>query len=119
DTSFDTDGYVSTPIGTGAYAYGVAIQSDGKIVAAGYAWNGTDYDFAVARYTSTGALDTSFDTDGKVTTPVLAADDTAFAVTIQSDDKIVVVGVAWNGANNDFAVVRYNTNVSLNNTFDT
>ena len=56
----------------GEEAYGLKIQPDGKIVAVGSAPdNGaTPLRFAVARYNTDGALDTSFDSDGKVTTPV-------------------------------------------------
>jgi uncharacterized delta-60 repeat protein len=48
-------------------AFAVAIQSDGKIVVAGYATVGTQ-SWGVARYNSDGSLDTSFDTDGMLTT---------------------------------------------------
>ena len=51
-------------------AYSVAIQSDGKIVAAGHSDNGSNDDFALVRYNTDGSLDTSFDSDGKVTTAI-------------------------------------------------
>ena len=114
DTSFDNDGKVTTDIGTSTTDSGsaVAIQSDGKIVAVGTSNN----DFAVVRYTTTGALDTSFDTDGKVTTDIgTSTTDTAKALVIQSDGKIVAVGTS----SNDFAVVRYTTTGTLDTTFDT
>ena len=75
DTSFDTDGKITTAIGSAAdYGRSVAIQSDGKIVAAGHSYNGSDDDFSLARYNTDGSLDTSFDTDGKVTTGFDASD---------------------------------------------
>ena len=98
--------------------YAIAIQSDGKIVVAGRAYNAGD-DFAVVRYNTDGSLDTSFDSDGKVTTAVLSATDRALGVAIQSDGKIVAAGYSYNGSNNDFAVVRYNTNGSLDTGFGT
>jgi uncharacterized delta-60 repeat protein len=55
----------------------VAIQSDGKIVVAGYSNNGSNFDFALVRYNTDGSLDTSFDSDGKVTTEVGSGDDFA------------------------------------------
>ena len=55
-------------------------------------------------------LDTSFDTDGKVTTPVGSGNDFAESVVLQSDGKIVAAGYSHNGTNNDFAVVRYSAN---------
>jgi len=120
DTSFDTDGKVTTPIGLdGDVAYEVVLQSDGKIVAAGYSYNGTDEDFAVVRYNTDGSLDTTFSGDGKVTTPIGSGFEVAYSVVLQSDGKIVAAGYSDNGTNNDFAVVRYNTNGSLDTSFGT
>jgi uncharacterized delta-60 repeat protein len=95
------------------YANGVAIQSDGKIVAAGWA-NQTD--FGVIRLNTNGTLDTGFDGDGIAVTDINGSQDQAYDVAFQSDSKIVVAG--WRGGGADFAVVRYNTNGTLDNTFD-
>jgi uncharacterized delta-60 repeat protein len=111
DTTFDGDGKVTTDFSGNDGAYGVAIQSDGKIVAVGR--NGPQ-DFALARYNTDGSLDTSFDGDGKVTTD-FSGGDLAFDVAIQSDGKIVVAGK--DGAA-DFTLARYNTDGSLDTTFD-
>jgi uncharacterized delta-60 repeat protein/LPXTG-motif cell wall-anchored protein len=114
DTSFDTDGKVTTDIGTSTTdtAKALVIQGDGKIVAVGTSSN----DFAVVRYTTTGALDTSFDTDGKVTTDIgTSTTDTGSSAVIQSDGKIVVVGDNYS----DFVIVRYTTTGALDTTFDT
>lgn len=120
DLTFSTDGIVNTDVGTALdNARSIAIQTDGKIVVAGFADVGGDFDFAVVRYNTDGSLDNTFDSDGKVTTPVGVSMDYAYSVAIQSDGKIVVVGQSNIGGNNDFAVVRYNTNGSLDNTFDT
>ena len=108
DTSFGSDGKVTTAIGSGGdYAESVAIQSDGKIVAAGFSYNGSNNDFALVRYNTDGTLDTSFDSDGKVTTAIGSSDEQALSVAIQSDGKIVVAGYSNNGSNDDFALVRY------------
>ena len=63
DASFGTGGKVTTPIGSGATGNSVAIQSDGKILVAGYSYNGTDNDFALVRYNggSTGISENSND----------------------------------------------------------
>src|SRR5712691_10142284 len=119
DTSFDTDGKLTTAIGTRSdEAYGVALQADGKIVAAGRAYM-SGYDFAAVRYNSDGSLDTSFDTDGKVTTKFVTSVDEAYAVAIQADSKIVLAGRVQNGSYYDVALARYNTNGSLDTSFDT
>jgi uncharacterized delta-60 repeat protein len=120
DTSFDTDGKVTTAIGASSdSANSIALQSDGKIVAVGITYNGSNYDFAVARYNTNGSLDTSFSGDGVVTTAIGASDDVALSIALQSDGKIVVAGYTYNGSNYDFAVVRYNADGSLDTSFDT
>ncbi len=54
--------------------------------------NGSNDDFALVRYNTDGSLDTSFDSDGKVTTAIGSGDDYASSVAIQSDGKIVAAG---------------------------
>ena len=100
DAGFGDGGLVTTDVGNGAAdeARGVAIQSDGKIVVVGYVFashipgNPINFDFALVRYNTDGSLDTSFGDGGKVTTDFNGLGDRAFAVAIQPDDKIVVVG---------------------------
>jgi uncharacterized delta-60 repeat protein len=82
------------------------MQSDGKIVLSGYSFNGSNNDFAVARYTTSGELDTTFSGDGKLTTPILSS-DVATAVLLQSDGKVVAAGYSSNGSDSDFALTRY------------
>ncbi len=123
DNSFDGDGKL-----TGFYLAGntrftaIAIQTDGKIVVAGQAFNPNtgNYDFALARYNSNGSLDNSFDGDGKLTTDFIGSDDYAYSLAIQTDGKIVVAGQTYNPntGNYDFALARYNSNGSLDNSFD-
>ncbi|MEZ4706807.1 MAG: clostripain-related cysteine peptidase [Caldilineaceae bacterium] len=118
DTSFDGDGKVITAFGPGADRFPViAVQRDGKLVVAGGTDNGGNTDFALARYNSDGTLDTSFDGDGKVTTPLGAGEDQIYDMLIQPDDKIVVIGWSHNGANLDGAVARYTPNGALDASF--
>ena len=113
DNAFDKDGKVTTPIGPGNDAgYCVALQPDGKIVVAGLTDN-DGRDFAVARYSETGGLDTTFNGTGRVSTPVGSGNDDGYAVALQSDGRIVVAGSSSNGTDDDFAVVRYNADGSL------
>jgi len=119
DLSFDTDGMVTTTVGNDeSYGYTVKIQSNGKIVVAGIADNATDGDFALCRYNTNGALDVTFDTDGMVMTDFGAEDDYSYALSIQADGKIVVSGYTYNGTNADFGLARYNSNGTLDITFD-
>jgi uncharacterized delta-60 repeat protein/uncharacterized repeat protein (TIGR01451 family) len=117
DTTFDGDGKVTTDFAGLDIVWAVAIQGDGKIVAAGVSGA---YDFALARYNANGSLDTTFDGDGKVTTDFAGSSDFAFAVAIQGDGKIVAAGAAGDvvSGTNDFALARYNANGSLDTTFD-
>jgi uncharacterized delta-60 repeat protein len=120
DTSFGGGtGKVTTPIGSSEdNGYSVAVQGDGKIVVAGYSHNGSNHNFALVRYTDTGALDTSFGGGtGKVTTPIGSSDDVGISVAVQSDGKLVVAGYSYNGSNPDFALVRYTTTGALDTSF--
>lgn len=119
DNSFDGDGKLTTPIGTSTdVAKSIALQSDGKIVVAGYSNNGNDFDIALARYNPDGSLDTSFDVDGKLTTGIGTDGDYGQGVAIQSDGKIVVGGYSNSLDGGDFALVRYNADGSLDTSLD-
>jgi uncharacterized delta-60 repeat protein len=111
DTGFAGGGFTSVAFAAGTaeeVAFGVALQADGKIVAAGYAPAAGTNDLAVARLTADGALDGSFSVDGRVTTGFGGGDDGAFDVAVQADGKIVAAGSAYMGATDwDFAVARY------------
>jgi len=93
DATFDTDGIVSTPIGT-AHDYGkaVATQPDGKILVAGKIIKPSDIDFALARYNSDGSPDTNFSGDGKETGYIPVAVGSLNSIAVQSDGKPVVAG---------------------------
>lgn len=121
DDTFGLNGWVRTDIlGIDDNASAVAIQSDGRIVVAGFGMNGSFYDFALVRYLENGDLDTSFGVDGKVTTDLTTQHDQARGIAIQPDGKIVVVGTAKHiGYFHDFAVARYNSDGSLDTTFGT
>lgn len=122
DTSFDDDGIVITDLSLGGSANAVSLQSDGKIIAAGYYVNGYPIgDFAVVRYNGDGSLDPSFGAGGIVTTDLGGNFDGIGAVAIQGDGKIVVGGSNENidGSTilGDFALARYNNDGSLDTGF--
>ena len=122
DNSFQVD-YLDNPSGQSeTAASSEALGVDGKIVTAGYSFNGltNSYDFALARYDKNGYLDITFDTTGIVTTAVGTSDDFANSVLIQKNGKIVAGGYSSDiNKYYDFALIRYNTDGSLDNTFGT
>jgi uncharacterized delta-60 repeat protein len=105
DRSFGSGGSVVTGFGSGsnAYATALAIQSDGKLVVAGFVSGRTD--LALVRYSSNGRLDPSFGKGGRV----LARIGYPSAVVLQQDGKIVVVTAT--------ALVRYRSDGTLDPSF--
>lgn len=111
DTAFSGDGIERTDFGDYESVHGLAVQPDGKIVAAG----GSGGRFALARYQPGGALDTGFDGDGRVLT---SGGGGASGLALQpGDGRIVVAGS--NGPGGDFAVLRYNPDGSQDSGFGT
>ncbi len=108
DTSFSGDGKLTTNFVADSMAYAVAISST-KIVAAGE----NNSSFTVARYIDNGALDTNFDSDGKVHVRVVGSDDSLNDLAIDSNGKILAVG----DSEDDLALLRYNSDGSLDTTF--
>ncbi|MBN2148938.1 MAG: hypothetical protein JW726_16235 [Anaerolineales bacterium] len=119
DTSFSSDGKVITDFSGGSDKISdVTVQPNGMILAVGYAVTDQVENFALARYTPDGELDASFDGDGMVTTAFPGTGAYGEAVALQPDGKIVVAGWWFGLASMDFALARYNSNGSLDATFD-
>jgi uncharacterized delta-60 repeat protein len=116
DATFGSGGIVYTAIGTNAEALALVLQSNGDIVAAGdSAQTGNSYEFTLARYTSSGALDSTFGNGGIVVTPQASSLN---GVAIQpSDGKIIAVGGSLNGSPGSSVLARYNTDGTLDATF--
>jgi uncharacterized delta-60 repeat protein len=120
DTGFDGDGKVVTIFTEGAKLNAIALQADGKIVAVGqrsfYDWvmDRTVYDGAVARYTSTGQLDATFNGTGQVTLDLGSDNDNIRSVKLQNDGKIMLCATG----NMNFTLARLQTNGTLDNSFD-
>jgi uncharacterized delta-60 repeat protein len=117
DTTFGIAGITSTAFGSYGAANRVVIQPDGRIVTVGQDAFG---DFALARYTTTGVLDTSFNGTGTVTTTLSGScSGQARALALQADGKIVVAGTSCPNftSTRNFTVYRYNTDGSLDTTF--
>jgi uncharacterized delta-60 repeat protein len=115
DMTFDGDGNLTTAGVMTEIANSVALQGDGEIVVAGYAYNSSSFGFAVARYNSDGSPDATFDDDGKLSTELARTEYYygSSGLVIQGDGKIIVAGSSWNGTDYDFALARYMADGSL------
>jgi uncharacterized delta-60 repeat protein len=134
---YNSDGSLDTAFGSGGKAdivmkgggldamIALAVQADGKIVVAGFSSLPTEFndDFALQRFNPDGTLDTAFGSGGKVFTDFDGINDQAKALLIQGDGKIIAAGQAQVGsltnANQDFAVVRYLSDGTLDPNFGT
>jgi len=122
DTTFGTNGIVRTPIGTGEdIGNAMVLQPDGRIVVAGTAViTDNRHDFAIARYTNTGALDPTFGSGGFTTTPVGPGDDVAYALTQMPWGRFVAAGserISTSAGGTDLALVSYNADGTLDRFF--
>lgn len=111
DLSFSSDGEVVLPFGS--FPTGCAIQPDGKIV---FTLSSISSNFATLRLTAGGVLDTTFGTNGFVSTNVGATNIRTGGVKLQTDGKILVFGNRSNFA--ECVIVRYNSNGVLDTTFN-
>jgi uncharacterized delta-60 repeat protein len=134
DTSFGNGGKQTTAITPhyGSYGYAMAIDAtntanNGKIVVAGTTYStsykGNHYsDFAVARYTTAGGLDTTFGGGrGYVTTntsSVTSGNDEIFAVAIDGQDRVIAAGQSSNGSHNVVTLARYTSAGALDTSFN-
>jgi uncharacterized delta-60 repeat protein len=118
DGSFGTAGIVAANFGAEDYCSSVALQADGKIIVAGSAYVGNNFDFALARYNSDGSPDFSFGFWGRVTIDFNGSDDSANAVIIQQNGKIVAAGSAKLNNAPQFALARFNSDGSLDSNFN-
>ena len=118
DLTFGLSGKALTPIGHRSQAYSVALQPDGKIVVAGWAYfpGFAGPSMAVARYNSNGSLDATFGKSGIVAHKI-GSNDYARCVAVQSDGKIVIAGQSKIADNYDFALARYHSEGSPDTTF--
>ncbi|HYV92540.1 MAG TPA: T9SS type A sorting domain-containing protein [Chitinophagales bacterium] len=121
DSSFSADGLLTFDFdGESDEAHAIAIQTDGKMVVAGYSRLDsaqlTQNNFSIARIDTDGTLDVSFSGDGKNVTDFNSQNDHAACIAIQNDNKIVVGGYSRYG-DQDFELARYNSNGTIDLSF--
>ena len=120
DSSFSNDGQLQTKFGAEAHGLDVAVQADGRVVVAGSVGAFKHSDFALARYTSSGKLDTTFSGDGKRRMDFSGGADEALGLVIQPNGRIVAAGFAaplHHPSDADFGLARYRSNGSLDLSF--
>ncbi|MDD4747847.1 MAG: delta-60 repeat domain-containing protein, partial [Salinivirgaceae bacterium] len=123
DTSYGVDGYVITLTEQYSYASDLDIQDDGKVVAVGFKGGETSYsDVFVARYTTNGALDALFATDGIYVNDIGGLADFGTAITIQNDGKILIgshkeIDIITGVPEYDATIIRLNSDGTHDNTF--
>jgi uncharacterized delta-60 repeat protein len=117
--AFGHNGVKIVNVGPGAdLAFGLAIQTDGRPLLAGFASDGGRSDWGVVRLHAGGTRDGSFGGDGVVTTAFTPAYELAASVALQGDGRILVVGRARGpSGTDDLAIVRYRTDGGLNRSF--
>lgn len=99
-------------------AMSVAVDSQDRLVLAGYISGYRNDDFAIARLTADGFLDPSFDGDGLKIIDWGGERDQARSVAVDSADRPVVAGFTNAGGSYDFAIARLNVDGSLDSSFD-
>jgi len=117
DINFDGDGMLTIDKGMEEYASSVAIQSDQKIIVAGYEGFGAVLDFSVVRLNPDGSLDNTFGTGGYVTLDINASIDLAYDVHVQPDGKILLTGFSNVGGLGNMVIVRLESDGTLDPTF--
>lgn len=117
DSSFGTGGVSAPYIATFVVSRGMALQPDGRIVIVGQAVQSNQTHILLARYTGTGALDTSFGGTGIVMTGTIS-DGMANAVRLQPDGKVLVAGQGQLAIDDDYLLLRYNPNGTPDTSFD-
>lgn len=118
DTTFGSNGIVTTSVGEGAAAFSITLDANNNILVAGESVQSGAPQFLIARYTSTGSLDTSFGTGGIVTVPI-GMKAQAYSLFVQpSDGKIVVGGFSSDGLTGEqVTLIRLNADGTLDTTF--
>lgn len=122
DSSFGKNGMVKVFFKAGFdenIINAVAIQTDGKIVVTGggYKYAYPKFDFSVARFFADGKPDSSFGNNGITITNIDSSNGQSNAVVIQKNGKIVITGTTNKGNAYALAVVRYNTDGKIDESF--
>lgn len=119
DLTFGVDGAQITDLGANENVYGLAIQSDDKIVVSGSSCNstGAQCHLFLARYLSAGALDTSFHGNGVFILGGSDPESMGGNIAIRPNGKIIVLGTLVTDISYDSVVFQFNSDGSVDHTF--
>ena len=121
DTTFGQDGILTTVINVvprNSQSNSVAVQSDGKILSAGYSYDGAVFHFTITRHNVNGSLDNSFGLNGIVITKIGSSNSLINSIAVQSDGKIIAAGFSLNSSGiPNIALVQYNSNGIVDTNF--
>ncbi len=117
DKSFGVNGSVVAQMGSNDRAYTSALQPDGKIVVGGSSLQGGGTKFALVRYLPNGIVDPEFGQSGVVTTTVSGGNDSIYGIALLHDGRIIAGGASTRGLQQDFSVVRYWGDGSMDQSF--
>lgn len=125
DTDYASNGYAVFDFQQGnEFASSLLVQTDGKVIVAGRQEIAARSSMLVARFDTSGSLDTSFSEDGIVILSVSENDSLVNAMALQSDGKLLLAGGAQSSVvtrftshDFDFALVRVNQDGSLDSNF--
>ncbi|MXN93297.1 T9SS type A sorting domain-containing protein [Flavobacterium sp. Sd200] len=118
NTSFDTDGIVTTAIGNGDDEANAVFFKNSSLFVAGYTFNGTFKKAVSAKYSATnGSLITSFGTNGTIVQSVGVGDDVATGIAVMSTNEVCVAGTGYNGCDNDAFITFYQSNGTIMSEF--
>jgi len=117
DNSFGTNGKVIKNFGSTDFGLAMALLPSGKILVAGRAYNGQNADFALIQLNANGTFDNNFGTAGAIRADLFGEDESANAIAVQADGKIVLAGDRYANNASQFALARFNPDGSLDLSF--
>lgn len=118
DTHWGVSGVATEVIGTSDTMASLAVQSNGKVVDGGYSYLSSSVEFSLLRCNTNGALDNTFGSFGRAADPISGQLASAgYAMVLQPDGKILLAGATANSSTEQVALMRFNSNGSLDTTF--
>lgn len=119
DASFGKAGKFEQNFGSSNNAHAVSLQSDGKILIGGYDTNTATgkEEFLLTRFLSNGVVDTTFGNGGSGSVAIGTGKNYSHLLLLQNDGKVILAGGAMTGNASDFALVRFNSDGSLDTGF--